>query len=221
MAIISCGIVVREPTTAVALLTWTYRNQKADLMSGRDLHHPGGELPVPGGPRPGLAPSGWLRPRIRSTGHLQRPALHPDAEAVHDLVVQVSWTDPAGARLVRDYARLGEIPESGDTSPRPGPVYRRTGNNRLRIVEDGDAPAAFCPLRYVPSLDSVAEARAEYAAWWAALERIAAALPPLRRWQLTGLGAAEAPWQWQPDLAGHNRPSGRIEGYFPTIEKST
>ncbi len=183
MAIIPCGIVVREPTTAVALLTWVYRDQKADVMSGLDLHGPDGAGPAAAhshAPWPPdccavLARTARLGGRIRGTGHLQRPALHPDAEAVHDLVVALSANDPAGARLLRDYGRLGEIPDPCDTWPE-----------------------AFPPPHYGPGPDGDAEAWAEYRAWRAALARVAAALPPLRRWQLTGLGAVEAPWPWDP-----------------------
>ncbi len=228
MGMIRCGIVVPEKITAVALLTWVYRDQKADLMSGKDLCTAEAEAADPAEYHGGwsgdgcaaVAQMGRVGAIIRGTGHRQRPALHPDAEAIHDLVVALSRTDPLGARLLRYHGRHADRPDFWDAVPAPGPVHRRTGNNRLKVIEDATLPGnshlerrtrrirgtnrrepvwievfhPFCPLRYVPSFEAVDEARAKYRVWWQALARIAAALPPLQRWRLDGLGAEESPW---------------------------
>ncbi len=235
MRMIRCDQVVAEPITAVGLLTWVYRDQKADVMSGKELH----------AAETGTADSetyhgGWsadgcaaiaeiarVGAIVRGTGQHQYPALHPDAEAVHDRVVALSRTDPLGARLLLVHGRRGDTPEFGTTIPAPGPVRRRTGNNRLQIVEDATLPGnshlerrerrirgtarrsrvwvevhyPFCPLSYSPSFEAAAETQAEYQAWWRALARVAAGLPPLRRWRLAGLGANETPWQRRPKAA--------------------
>ena len=233
---IRCDLVVAETTTAVALLTWVYRDQKADVMSGKDLHAAEAGEADPEDYHGGWSADGCAAMAeiarvgviVRGTGHRQYPALHPDAEAVHDAVVTLSRIDPLGARLLRHHGRRGDTPDFGACVPAPGPVRRRTGNNRLVIVEDATLPGnshlerrerrirgtarrsrvwvevhyPFCPLSYSPSFEAVAEAQAEYLAWWRALARVTAALPPLGRWRLTGLGANETPWQRRAATTG-------------------
>ena len=116
--IIRCDAVVPEPTTAAALVTWTYRDQKADAVTGKALVLPGA-IPhhrsrPPARSRDGcasLARYGALGAVIPGTGHAQRPVLHRDAETVHDAVVALSAADPLGALLLVRHGKSGEPPD--------------------------------------------------------------------------------------------------------------
>ncbi len=228
MARIRCDIVVAEPITVAALMVWVYRSQKADVMSGRDLAGADGSAAMDA-PRRNRSLDGCARLEdfqnlgalIPSTGHQQRPALHADAEAIHDLVVALSQTDWVGATLVHRHGRSGEPPDYCDEIPTPEPVRRMVGK-RERIVEDDclpghshleqsrnvdprsgavreswvEIPHCFCPIRYWPTVACVEAARAEYRLWWRTLATLAARLPRLSRWHIIGLGAEERPWAW-------------------------
>jgi hypothetical protein len=226
MALIRCNVVVRESITAADLITWVYRDQKAHLMSGQGLHLPEGA--DEGAHDPEDYHGGWsadgcaalarraaMGALIPDTGHLQRYALHPDAETVHSLVVERSRPDPLGATLLLRHGRRGDAPDEGETA-RPEPVRRLDREGGERIVEDAtlpggshleqrwrldrktgrrekvwvEVPHPFCPLRYWPDGAELAHSRLEYRTWWRALRAVAGALPPLRRWRVTGLGAA-------------------------------
>lgn len=104
--------------------------------------------------------------------------------------------------IVARCARMGQRPSwRATTSPKPTYVG---GNGRVQVVRwkrvqsrtvDGQTfdeqqlvPAtagdgnngypwdSYCPLQYEPSLQSIAEERAEYLAWWGALDALALAL---------------------------------------------
>ena len=214
--------VVREETTVAELVSWTYRRQKADLITAKPLHLPAAETGT-GAPRSSsrdgcvaLARAAALGGIIPTTAQFQRPTLHPDAEAVHDLVVELSRTDPLGAMLLLRHGKSGEPPEIDAEPPRPEPVTRLR-NGREEIVEDAhlpgqshlerrrdgggrhgaavwvEVPHPYCPIRYWPTLEAAEEARLEYRVWRRALTRIAAELPQLKRWIVGGIGAAETP----------------------------
>jgi hypothetical protein len=244
MTIIRCNLVVAEQITATALLTWVYRDQKADRMSGKDLYTGGPPKTI--GARSENYHGGWsgdgcaaaaeigrIGTLIRGTGQHQRPALHPDAEAVHDLMVELSKDDPLGARLLCRHARRDDQPDFSDEIPCPGPVRRQAANHRMVTVEDAclpgnshverrhrrlpgttkrtyvwvEVPHLFCPLDYQPSPAAIAESRIEYVVWWRALVKLAAQLPKLGRWQVTGLGAVEIPWSWSETCHDYNSTS--------------
>jgi len=213
--------VVREEITVATLLTWTYLRQKADVMSAKPLHLPegeGDEDPPQGWSKDGcvlLARANRLGEIIPTTAHAQRPALHPDAEIVHDLVVELSRTDPLGAMLLVRHGQAGEAPPQGGVTPHPEPVTRLR-DGREEIVEDAslpgtshlerrrnpkakgggsvwvEVPHCYCPITYWPPLAEVEESRLEYRVWRRALTTIANRLPQLRRWDVRGIGAAEA-----------------------------
>ena len=103
--------------------------------------------------------------------------------------------------IVARCARMGQRPDWRATTS-PGPV--RTGNGRAQVVRwarrqsktidgrtfdeqqlapvtagsgnDGYPWNSYCPLQYEPSLQSIAEERAEYLTWWGALDTLALAL---------------------------------------------
>ena len=209
----------REGIALTALLVWTYQRQKADAMSGKGLWSPELARESDGG-EPArrwsgcgcaqLAAVAALGVRIEGGGW-QRPAVHADAELVHDLVVAMSEDDWAGAMLLRRYGRQGGAPEWSEGRQEFEPVR----DARDRIVQDAydevalviDArgreramPVRYCPVRAHPSDAWIEMTRAEYRTWFAALKRLARALaaPPgkraLTRWRIVGLGATAEPW---------------------------
>jgi len=217
---IRLDLTVREEITMVELLTWTYRRQKADLMTAKPLHLP--EAPAPTPPpawsRDGcvaVARDALLGARIPTTAAAQRPTLHPDADAVHDRVVARSIADPLGAMLLLRHGRSGEPPTWGAEIPRPEPVTRHR-DGREEIIEDATLPGQshlerrrpakgvaaawvevfhpYCPLEYWPSVAVIDQTRLEYAMWRAALVAVFDVLPPLKRWVIRDIGAPSEPW---------------------------
>ena len=102
--------------------------------------------------------------------------------------------------IVARCAKLGQRP-SWRASTYPGPM--RTGNGRAQVVRwtcvlqktiggesfeeqqltpvsaegrDSYPLDSYCPLQYEPSLQSIAEERAEYLVWWGALDALALSL---------------------------------------------
>jgi len=208
----------REATALTALLVWTYQRQKADVMSGKGLWSPELDSAAERATKQRwsgcgcaqLAAVAALGVRIEGGGW-QRPAVHADADLVHDLVVELSRGDWAGAMLLRRYGRQGGAPEWTEGRQEFEPVR----DARDRIVQDSydevalvkDAvgreravPVRYCPVRLYRSDAWIEMTRAEYRLWFGALKRLAAALekPPggraLVRWRVTGLGASAEPW---------------------------
>ena len=212
-------VAVRESTTLVALLVWTYQRQKADVMSGKGLWISEQKAAAPLDEPPQawsgcgcaqLAAVAALGARIEGGGW-QRPVLHNDAELCHDLVVEMSKRDWIGAMLLQRYGRQGGMPEWSEGRQE----FEPERDGRDRIVQDRydevavttDAagrvraiPVRYCPVRPYPSDDWIEMTRGEYRTWHRALTRLAAVLdaPPkgreLTRWSLVGLGAAAEPW---------------------------
>ena len=214
---------VRESITLVALLVWTYQRQKAEAMSGKGLWGP--EQQIEGQGSDGLreAPRQWsgcgcaqlaavaaLGARIE-LGGWQRPALHPDAELVHDLVVEMSKTDWAGALLLRRYGFQGGAPEWSEGRQE----FEPERDARDRVIQDRydevalvidtrgrerAVPVLYCPVRKYPDNSWIDMTRGEYRVWHSALARLARALgvPPdgrgLVRFRIADLGAAAEPW---------------------------
>jgi len=199
------------------LLVWVYRDQKADKMSGRGLWAP--EAEADAGPNVQVVKRwsacgcaqieaiGLLGTRIETTGWQQRPTLHPDAEAIHDRLVEMSREDWIGALLLRRHGGDAGVPDWDDGVQELGPVF----DQRDKMVQDRydevvqviDAvgrnllvPLRYCPLEVYPSDDWVELSRGEYRQWHAALTRLMGRLEgvSLTRWRLDGLGAAAEPW---------------------------
>jgi len=213
------AVAVRESTTLFALLVWTYQRQKADLMSGKGLWQ-SEQLAIAPDEEPPQTWSGCgcaqlaavaaLGARIDGGGW-QRPAVHADADLVHDLVIELSKSDWIGAMLLRRYGREGTAPEwSGGRQE-----FEPERDARERIVQDRydesvtildtrgrlrAVPVKYCPVRLYPSDSWIEMTRGEYRAWHRALERLAAMIARLpeqqgmARWQVIGLGAVAEPW---------------------------
>lgn len=204
-------VAVREDTTLVSLLDWTYRRQKADIMTGKGLWQPeelsglndddyhGGWS---GDGCAALESCGALGAIIPGTGHKQRAVVHDDAVAVHDAVVALSRSDWVGAMLLRRYGRQGGMPEWRSSQPRPVPVMPTRGNKPVvasfvneYVGRDGrrrKVSAQYSMIEYVPPPGMVEIMRGEYRAWWAGLSALS--VPRLSRWRLVGPGAVAEPW---------------------------
>ena len=209
---------IRQSCGLSDLLIWVYRDQKADMMSGLSLWVPQGLE----GERDGAKSThyaGWsgcgcaqlesiaqLGARLNPPGW-QRPALHPDAEVIHEALVAMSHDDWMGALLLLRHARAGDVPEWGNGRQELVPVY----DSRDRVIQDAYdevvavrndkgrkymVPLRYCPLTRHPSDDWVEMTRGEYRLWVGALGSLAARLAgkPLSRWRLDGLGVAREPW---------------------------
>ncbi len=217
----AAAIETREATTLTALLVWTYARQKADVMSGKGLWT--SERKSAAEPEPVQQWSGCgcaqlaevhaLGARIERGGW-QRPAVHPDADLVHDLVVEQSKTDWAGAMLLRRYGRQGGTPEWSDGHQEFEPTYDERDRiiqdryDEVVLVVDGKGrerakPVLYCPVRLYPDDAWVDMTRGEYRLWHSSLKRLAASLADLpagkqlARWLVAGLGAAAEPWAMQ------------------------
>jgi len=212
--------VLRESASLVELLAWTYKRQKADVMSGRGLWTPEIDAEAESeAARLGMPVRQWstcgcaqleaialLGARIDGGGW-QRAALHVDAEVVHDELIEMSRVDWMGATLLRQYGRQDDVPEwSGGTQE-----FEPVRDARDRIVQNhfdevvthtdafcrqSQAPVCYCPVQLYPSNDWVEMVRGEYQHWFAALEKFALRLQArtLVRWQVSGLGAPREPW---------------------------
>lgn len=207
----------RERTSMVALLDWTYRRQKADIMTGRSLYVPNDVLEAEGledGMFYGVSADGCavmeriLREGaiIPGTSHLQAATVHDDAVAVHDAVVALSRSDWVGAMLVRRYARSGDIPEpmrvrgwepQRDQKGRAKVavdevVWTIAGNNRRVPVG-----IPYTPVEPWPGQPLIDASRDEYAKWRLAVVKLMWLLrqgEPLRRWCVAEVGAERRVW---------------------------
>lgn len=125
-----------QTTTLVSLLAWTYRDQRADLMSGDDLDRPPGtttRIDLPSELRLSGKGMTWDRVAenaasgcvIKTTAGRQRPALHPDAEVVHNIVravpgggrSPVAGGEPSTLAGERDRGRAGTMDRRGRVIP--------------------------------------------------------------------------------------------------------
>ena len=201
----------RERISADRLATWTYRDQKADVMTGKGLHGLEAGADGDAGGAFSSAPSccatvemnGLLGTVIRSTAYQQRPALHPDAEAIHDVVVGMHWPQ---ARLIMHHGRMGAEPDWGaeqhlDGILRGGGIYEtrvaetvevRYGNRTTRRVE-----VEYCPLVSYPPDEGIAAMRELYRMWHAGLTELARRLSAAKlvRWMVDGVGVPAEPWR--------------------------
>lgn len=101
------------------------------------------------------------------------------------------------AALVTMHAKMGTRPKYWDEHPHPEPVPATRGPNVLVVgmaLRKGYySPGSYCPVRWWPSPLTIAEARADYLAWWRGLERLVAQLQ-LAKHRATGPAALQYPW---------------------------
>lgn len=107
----------RQPVTLWELLTWTYGPQRADRLGlGRSL---GSRMR-------------WAEQLVGMDTDGARPAVHPDAAAVHRVVAGL--LDESVARLVIEAARTGIVPERCETVPQPGPRANEERGGAAHVV---------------------------------------------------------------------------------------
>lgn len=201
----------RERVSAVRLVQWVYREQKADIMSGKGLYDAeasadsgNGEVSYGQSCVAKCETAARLGDIIRSTGHMQNPALHPDAEIIHDIVCGMHWTR---SNLLISHGRLGTVPEWNSAIQQLDPVEYRG-----EIVEDRVAEVVeiikknrsreqvtvkFCPVQPYPPDEVVEMHRGVYRTWFAGMLGLVRrlAMAPLVRWEVAGMGAVEEPWR--------------------------
>lgn len=103
------------------------------------------------------------------------------------------------AALVTMHARMGTRPDWREDEPIPRPVMSERGPTRPAIVGECIArcrymTGSYCPLRWEPSPVLIAQARADYTAWYAGLTLLAKNLD-LDRWEPVGPEAPALPWR--------------------------
>ncbi len=219
----------RHDITVVELLDWTYRRQKADVVTAKTFQPPRSrrELDTGHGQWSGdgcaaMDRFGLLGAIIPSTGHLQRPALHDDAARIHDAMILLSEAEQhwAGIMLLYHYARHGGQPRRDALPPRPVPIL--TGPRRTPLVtwfrnhyvgRDGRTrrfSAQCCPLDYTPPPESADRIHEEYRLWFTGLCRLNATLAtiPLSRWRVAGLGALPPPMK--PDTTANSKKPPKV-----------
>lgn len=200
----------RERIPATRLLAWTYRDQKADLMTGKGLHgleakadgHEGGAFADSRSCCTTVEMNGLLGTVIRSTAHQQRPSLHQDAEIIHDVVMGLNWPI---ARLLMHYGRTGSVPDWGDKQflepiiQKGGQVVDYAVAETVRVAyrrEVRTVEVCYCPLALYPADEALGAMREVYAMWHRGMSDVAAQLAdsPLVRWAVDGIGAPAKPW---------------------------
>lgn len=202
----------------VRLLVWTYRDQKADVMSGKGLSTPEAALTADD---PEAYHGGWgacgcaaaehagaVGAIIPGTAWRQNHALHPDAEQVHDQVVAMSaGGDWVGAALLRRYGRQGGTPDwCSDFARSFDPVCGHDDRpiqdcfDEVSVVKGRVAKHLYCPVVQYPPNEWIDLARGEYRAWHGALVRLYARMVDcvFTRYCLGGLGALAEPWVNMP-----------------------
>ena len=199
----------RQTTTLPRLVEWVYRVQRADLMSGKGLTEleaaadglSGGVGSRGASNAAAVLENGLLGTLIPSTAHQQAPALHPDAEAVHDLICAIAALP--GGRLYADVLmrwgrRGGEPPERCTQSWEP--VTWAPGREMGQVVEvDQIEYRSGCrhnrvlrvmatPVQLYPSDAWAALVRQERADWLAGLRLLESAMHgvELIRWEVSG-----------------------------------
>ena len=196
-------VVGQETTTVVNLVRWTYQDQRADAVSGVGIHasEAAADGDLSGRGQYGADSittaerNGVLGASIRSTGHMQRYALHPDAETVHDAVCRLPW---GHALLLMQTGRTGQAP-TPDLAQALDPIYFG-GGPRVDVVEtvtvrypSGEyrqIPVTMCPLEMYPPDCILDQHRAVYRSWVDAITALGDALAgaKLVRWSIGGLG---------------------------------
>lgn len=210
----TAATIIRAHVDLVRLLVWTYRDQKADVMSGKGLATPEAALldEDPENYHGGwgacgcaaVEHAGLVGVIIPGSGGQQRYCLAADAELVHDQVVAMSMGgDWMGAALLRRYGRQGGTPDwCRDFARSFDPVFGdddrpvQDRHDEVSVIKGRVSKHLYCPVVQYPPNEWLDLARGEYRTWHGALVRLRDRLADLTmtRHELTGLGAAAEPW---------------------------
>ena len=128
------------------MLRWAYNRQQVDSLTGKTLDRAEDELFAftPGYSSDGtvaIMARGELGSAIDCAGsnRFARNDVHPDAEALHDCVLELG---PIDARLVVEFGHTGRFPEPTVATPRPRPFLQNImsgggGDGRRRREQRG------------------------------------------------------------------------------------
>lgn len=192
---------VRRPIDVEDLLRWVYAVQRAHIAAERGL----AELEALRG---GSSSATEVVARVLRLGVIvdrsgpDRGELHPDAERVHRVVMQMDRREAGISRagLLVMHAKAGDRPDAmvGQV-PRPVPVLTVRGRI-LTEWTDAGRRCGFCPLTYEPSAIRILQAREEWEAWHAGLRLVALALQGerLELWRVLPPAVPRRPWEAQP-----------------------
>jgi hypothetical protein len=102
------------------------------------------------------------------------------------------------AALVTMHAGMGSRPDWREEPPRPVAIMTERGRYAPVLIgecraKDLYTTGSHCPLRYEPSPQTIAQARADYLAWWRGLSTLAATLQ-LADHDVLPPAAPEYPW---------------------------
>lgn len=203
----------REQGDIEALLVWTYKRQKADIVIGRgvglhDLEARADGVQIVDVSACGVAAVariGMLGTRIDQIGR-DAGDLHHDAEVVHRAVMQMDGrvNGLPRSRLIIEHAARGERPDAKvGVVPRAYPYLNPRGDVVVEWLDKGRR-YGVCRVQWSPSAVLIDAAREEYQAWHRALLQLASILSEggkLQRWTLTPFKAPVAPWQLFPCTA--------------------
>ncbi|MEN2977874.1 hypothetical protein P7L78_19160 [Tistrella bauzanensis] len=179
------------------LLVWVYRDQKADLVTGR--MDDGRVMGWRGSSLGRIEAVANLGCRVdgRGAGWGAAGELHRDAAATHEVVETL---DLGTQRVVIRHARAGTRPDWTAGGLRCRPVWRRTatGEVRPRVIYTATRKPSYCPIEIEPAPAILHDARMEWVTWRGALDRIARDLRAvdalLTRHRITGPAADATPW---------------------------
>lgn len=129
---------------------------------------------------------GW----IRRDGKMEKAGVLLDRP--RDVILVRSLRTTA---LVTMHAGMGTRPDWREESPLPEMVARGAHPVVIGSCEGKNrySPGSYCPLRWSPSPVAIAEARADYLAWWRGLSRLTETLY-LEDFLPLMPGAPEMPW---------------------------
>lgn len=201
----------KKAVTLEAFLRWCYGAQLADRITGRSLFEAERRADNAGGYAP--APSRHTQDGSLSVarhaalgtaidggrGATVMQDCHPDAEALHDLVLARPWHQ---AGLIVQFGRTGLAPEIPVGEPRPRPLLEFDGRRFVpRIVSrynfQASSTLTWCMLVWSPDVREIEHARSLYAAWYGALAALLEDLPGVqfRSHEVTGIAAAAPDWK--------------------------
>lgn len=192
----------RQATSVRELLEWAYQREMV-RFAGSPWADEGAALSAAGSSTGRLCDvlgDGYL---TEGNGWRGSPSAHPDAEWLHAFVMREFETEDRW-RIIRA-AESGTPPEwdpvvpalkvvrlmkaSGKPRMYVCPVARRPVAERIAVVGVGAGEAAMIRVA----------ARKEWQRWVALLavmrDRIVIERAPLKRWQVTGIGAESEPWR--------------------------
>lgn len=200
----------RKAVTLEAFVRWSYGAQLVDKITGRSLfeaerradnaqgygaipirHTQDGTMSVARNAALGTAID---HPR----GAILAQDCHPDAEALHDLVLAMPWHQ---AGLIVQFGRTGIMPEIPAMAPRPKAVTEFDGRRFVpRIVSrynfQSSTTLTWCLIAWSPDEREIAHARDVYTLWYRALLGLLDELASVqfRSHEVTHIAAAAPAW---------------------------